>query len=367
MSAVGEREIETQRRVVRFFRDALGYGYLGDWTDRCGNSNIEQGILASWLRLQGHGDRITNRAIELLRKVASVGGATNLYDANREVYGLLRYGVKVQPRGCATASSKRLALYKMAAAYLRTYADLANEMEAAGYSTAEARTIRDEVDHYEKVRSEVKLASGDYIDLKVYEPAMRHLLDTHIRAGESEKISAFDDLPLVELILERGTGALDSLPDGIRGNREAMAETIENNVRRLIIDEMADFRGHPMKEKKIRNAIKNVLPDNDLVDQLFEIVKAQRELRATSCKLPTLRSKSSARTSRTCTLGYIPRRGAFEWPRQFGSTKKRFGSRWFQSCHGFTSGKPVSPPSPGSPNANSSQARAITSKAAATG
>ena len=31
--------------------------------------------------------------------------------------------------------------------------------------------------HFENVRSEVKLAGGDYIDLKMYEPAMRHLLD----------------------------------------------------------------------------------------------------------------------------------------------------------------------------------------------
>ncbi len=277
---------------------------------------------------------------------------------------------------------KRLALYKMAAAYLRAYAELANEMDAAGYSSTEAQTIRAEVDHFEKVRSEVKLASGDYIDLKVYEPAMRHLLDTYIRAEESEKISAFDELPLVQLILDRGTGALESLPEGIRGNQDAMAETIENNVRRLIIDEMAvnpryyanmsvlldeligerkrqaldyqtylkkivelarnvrdpdqgqyprtinspalqaifdllqgqpgleavlstrriaepgatlaetavlrvhdairnakmaDFRGHAMKEKKIRKAIGKVLPDGELVDQIFEIVKAQRE------------------------------------------------------------------------------------------
>jgi len=67
---------------------------------------------------------------------------------------------------------------------------------------------------------------------------MRHLLDTYIRAEESEKVSAFDDLTLVELIVERGEAAVDTLPDGIRKNREAMAETIENNVRRLIIDEM---------------------------------------------------------------------------------------------------------------------------------
>ena len=133
---------------------------------------------------------------------------------------------------------KRVALYKLAAAFLRAYANLANEMRAAGYSDAEAREIKAEVDHYEKVRQEVKLASGDYIDLKLYEPAMRHLLDTYIRAEESEKVSAFDDLTLVQLIVERGERAVDELPEGIRRNPEAVAETIENNVRRLIIDEM---------------------------------------------------------------------------------------------------------------------------------
>ena len=134
---------------------------------------------------------------------------------------------------------RRLALYTLAAKYLRAYANLAPEMAKAGYSQADAQTIKAEVDHYEKVRSEVKLASGDYIDLKTYEPAMRHLLDTYIRAEDSETLSAFDDLPLVKLIVERGERALDSLPVGIRASDDAMAETIENNVRRLIIDESA--------------------------------------------------------------------------------------------------------------------------------
>ena len=101
---------------------------------------------------------------------------------------------------------KRVALYKLAGAFLRAYANLANEMAEAGYSDAEAQEITAEVDHYEKVRQEVKLASGDYIDMKMYEPAMRHLLDTYIRAEESEKLSAFDDMTLVELIVERGEG-----------------------------------------------------------------------------------------------------------------------------------------------------------------
>ena len=134
---------------------------------------------------------------------------------------------------------KRVTLYKQSAAFLRAYADLANEMNEAGYSDAEIREIRAEVDHYEKVRKEVKLASGDYIDMKLYEPAMRHLLDTYIRAEDSEQLSVLDDMTLIDLIVDHGQSAVDSLPDGIRSNHEAIAATVENNLRRLIVDEMA--------------------------------------------------------------------------------------------------------------------------------
>ena len=131
---------------------------------------------------------------------------------------------------------KRLTLYKSVAGLLRAYANLANEMSDAGYSDADAQEIKAEVDHYENVRQEVKLASSDYIDLKVFEPAMRHLLDTYIRAEESETLSEFDDLTLVELIVRRGDAAVNALPEGIRRSQRAAAETIEHNVRRLIID-----------------------------------------------------------------------------------------------------------------------------------
>jgi type I restriction enzyme R subunit len=111
-------------------------------------------------------------------------------------------------------------------------------MQEAGYSDSETQAIKADVNHFEKLREEVKLRSGDYVDMKVFEPAMRHLLDTYIRAEESEKVSAFDDMSLVELIVERGEAALDKLPKGLKGE-ESMAETIENNVRKVIIDEMA--------------------------------------------------------------------------------------------------------------------------------
>ena len=63
------------------------------------------------------------------------------------------------------------------------------------------------------------------------------MLDTYFRAEESEKLSAFDDLTLVQLIVERGEAALETLPENLRKNDEAMAETIENNIRRIIVDE----------------------------------------------------------------------------------------------------------------------------------
>ena len=134
---------------------------------------------------------------------------------------------------------KRVLLYRAVAAFARAYANLAGEMVRAGYSATEAAEIKKEVEHYEKARMEVKLASGDYVDLKVYEPGMRHLLDTYIQAEASERVSAFEDMTLVQLIVEQGEKALDLLPPGIRKDRRAVAETIENNVRRLIVDEMA--------------------------------------------------------------------------------------------------------------------------------
>ncbi len=134
--------------------------------------------------------------------------------------------------------AKRVALYKTTAALLRAYINLANEMEEAGYTSQEASMIKDEVSHYDKVREQIKLASGDYVDMKRLEPAMRHLIDQYIQAQESETLTDFDEMGLIELIVNNGLDdTIDNLPSGIKGSKEAVAETIENNMRRLIIDE----------------------------------------------------------------------------------------------------------------------------------
>jgi type I restriction enzyme, R subunit len=133
---------------------------------------------------------------------------------------------------------KRVKLYKCVSHLLRMYADLANEMTDAGFDREQEKKIEQEVKHYEQVKTEIKLASGDYIDLKKYEPAMRTLIDRYIDAKESEKLTSFDDMSLVEMIVNKGEKAIAELPESVKQSKNATAETIENNVRRLIIDEM---------------------------------------------------------------------------------------------------------------------------------
>lgn len=132
---------------------------------------------------------------------------------------------------------KRLTLYKLTSKFVRAYANLANDMESAGYNKKDIEAIKKEVKDYEHIRQEVKLASGDYIDLKAYEPTMRHLIDSYIDADESKTISTFDDLTIIDLILTKGEDGLDQLPSDIKKNKEAVAEVIERNVRKLIIEQ----------------------------------------------------------------------------------------------------------------------------------
>ena len=45
MSNVGKKERVTQNRLIKLFREGLGYDYLGNWEERPGNSNVEEELL----------------------------------------------------------------------------------------------------------------------------------------------------------------------------------------------------------------------------------------------------------------------------------------------------------------------------------
>ena len=276
-------------RVNRLDGDDKEYGYIIDYKDLF--KSLESAV-----------EDYTSGAFDAYDKEDVAGLLENRLDKAREDLEEAREAVKAlcepvePPRDsaaylhyfCAKESGnadqlkdnepKRLKLYKFVAALLRAYASIANELAEAGYKADEIEKIKAEVDHYTKVRDEVKLASGDYIDLKAYEPAMRHLIDTYIRAEESEKISAFDDMSLIQLIVERGPDAVDALPKGIRKSQEAVAETIENNVRKLIINESPVDPAYYEKMSKLLDALieqrrKGMLSYKEYLEKIAKLTK----------------------------------------------------------------------------------------------
>ena len=133
---------------------------------------------------------------------------------------------------------QRTALYKNTVSLIRSYANIADEMPEAGYTQKEIESIKGELVHFLKLREEIRRASGETLDMKTYEADMRHLIDTYIQAEESETISPFGNLSLLDIMTKTGIAkAIDSLPSGIKNNHQAVAETIENNVRKKIIRE----------------------------------------------------------------------------------------------------------------------------------
>lgn len=231
-------------RVNRLDGEDKEYGYIVDYKDLFGSL---KGAVESYTSeafedfdkedIEGLLSNRLSKAKERLEETLELVKALCEPVKTKEHFAYIKYfcGNTEDKDDLKKNEAKRLDLYKYTSSMIRAFANIAGEMLEAKFSADEIREIKQDADHYTKVRGEVKLASGDYIDLKAYEPAMRQLIDMYIGAEESETISTFDDMTLVQLIVERGKDAVDSLPNGIKKSKEAVAETIENNLRKLLV------------------------------------------------------------------------------------------------------------------------------------
>lgn len=262
---------------------------------------------------------------------------------------------------------KREQLYNFSASALRAFGEVASKMgepNDKNYTPQEMKKFEAEVSYYIKVRDEVRLASGDYIDLKKYDPDMRHLIDTYLSADPSRVLNSFEGASLVQLLVDSGIAALRNMKASTKRDREAVAETIENNVRKEVIEKQQsnpkyyekmsqllreliekrknevisyeeylkqiieiatrvvkpendaeypenirdsaakralydffnhdadkaikvheavmqakqdNFRGNLIKERKIKRAVLSVVEDQNVVDEVFELIKEQSE------------------------------------------------------------------------------------------
>ena len=110
MSDIGKSERETQNRIVELFRDELGYEYLGDWTDREGNSNIEEGLLTDYLTRNGYTPaQIRRPSISCGRRPTTKPQPLREQQA---VYNLLRYGVPVKTEASKVTETVHLINWK---------------------------------------------------------------------------------------------------------------------------------------------------------------------------------------------------------------------------------------------------------------
>jgi type I restriction enzyme R subunit len=235
-------------RVNRLDGDDKDYGYIIDYMDLFKSleqafsdytaeafSGYEKSDIEGLLK-----DRLKKGKERLNEALEAIKALVEPVEPPKDTLAHIRYFCgknSENPDDLKDTEPRRVALYKLTIALIRAYANIADEMKGAGYSEKEAEEIKADINHFENLRKEIQLASGDYIDLKQYEPAMRHLIDSYIGAEDSRMLANFDDLSLVELLVERGKDALNDLPKNIKDNPEAMAETIENNLRRIIVEE----------------------------------------------------------------------------------------------------------------------------------
>ncbi|HMP73542.1 MAG TPA: HsdR family type I site-specific deoxyribonuclease [Kiritimatiellia bacterium] len=133
---------------------------------------------------------------------------------------------------------QRVALYQGVVGLVRAYAAIADDLDDADYLGSDVQQLKAKLKQYLDLREMIRRASGETMDLKAYEADMRHLIDTYIEAREPRKISPFDGQSLLQLIVKSGIAdAIVEKMGNLQGNQQAVAETIENNVRSKIIRE----------------------------------------------------------------------------------------------------------------------------------
>ncbi len=263
-------------RVNRLDSDDKEFGYIIDYKDLF--KKVENAVAVYTSELDY--DSFKKEDVDVILKDRLEKGRERLDNALEEIALLcepveppkdslayIRYfcGNPENEEDLKASEVKRTALYKQTVVLIRAYANISAEMEEAGYSQTDIEDVKRKVDFYLKLREEIKNASGETLDMKTYEADMRHLLDNFIQADEPRKISPFENQTLIDLIVKTGIAdAINNLPQGIKGSKEAVAETIENNVRRKIIkehlidpayfEEMSKLLNEIIKERKA-NAI----------------------------------------------------------------------------------------------------------------
>ncbi len=260
-------------RTNRLDGEDKDYGYIVDYKDLF--TKVENAIAVYTEELdheegQPRPEITVNDRLELGRNrldiaIESIEELCEPVEPPKETLNYIRYfcGNSEVVGDLEATVQKRHALYQLTATLVRAYANIANDMEAAGYNDQQTRNIKSRVEYFKDASDIVKNASGEYLDLKAYEADMRRLIDTYIEADEPRPISDFDNMSLVELIVKSGAAAAinERLAKSVK-SKEGISETIENNVRSVLLKSQLN---DPVFFEKMSN----------LLDQIIQQRKSQ--------------------------------------------------------------------------------------------
>ncbi|MBA3887797.1 MAG: type I restriction endonuclease subunit R, partial [Acidobacteria bacterium] len=230
----------------------------------------------------------------------------------REVEQFLRYfcGDAANPHALHETEALRISFYKAAAGFVRAYAAIAQNLVEAGYAEAEAAALQREVEFYAEIRSAIKKHSGEELDIKPYEADMRHLLNTYIQADPAADLGALGELSLTELIIE--TGIHDAIARKLnekgRLSRNAIAESIINNVRKTIIrEQLTDPRFYEQMSKLLDDLIQQSRTETAAYEEFLR--KAEDLVRRLAAKQPHGDVPAALHGNREATIVYnnLPR------------------------------------------------------------
>jgi type I restriction enzyme, R subunit len=273
-------------RVNRLDSDDKDFGYIIDYKDLFKNLVNEEGTGAIQVYTSELDyDHFRKEDCDILIKERLKKGKERLDGALEELHLLLE---PVEPpkgdkeyihyfcgnpeieQDLKNTELRRTALYKSVIALIRAYANSAEDLEEAGYSNDEITGIRSNVDKAIKLREVIKMASNETLDMKTYEADMRHLIDNYIQADDSRVISKFEDMSLLEIITKAGIEeAINNLPAGNKSSKQAIAETIENNVRQKIIKDHLIDPAFYSEMSKLLNAVIKERKNNAISYELF--------------------------------------------------------------------------------------------------
>ncbi len=263
-------------RTNRLDGDDKGYGYIVDFKELFGD--VQEAIavynsdeldtdegggggnnvaLKDWLV---EGKQQLDAAREALRYLCEP------VPPPREMEQYLVYfcGDAHNPNALIETEALRATFYKAVASFVRAFAEIASNLEEAGYDVSEVPGLLSDVNSYGDIRAAIKKHSGEELDIKPYEADMRHLLNSYVQADPATSVGDFESLSLTQLIVD--TGIHDAIARKLNAkgklSRNAIAEGIINNVRKTIIrDQLTDPRFYAEMSLLLADLIKQSRAD----------------------------------------------------------------------------------------------------------